>query len=68
MDMEAVVAAYMTKRQKNIDRQTAGYDGVSTKCPRCKKAYDDEAAICHDGDRKTGFMAWCGTDQVEASV
>lgn len=38
---------YTAKRLKNIARQEAGYDGVSTKCPKCKRAFDDDAVLCH---------------------
>lgn len=38
---------YMAKRLKNIDRQENGYDGVSTKCPECKRALDDDAVNCY---------------------
>lgn len=35
-------AAYEAKQQVNRDRMASGtYDGVSTKCPGCKRAYDD---------------------------
>jgi dimeric dUTPase (all-alpha-NTP-PPase superfamily) len=37
---------YLAKRQKNIARQVAGYDGVTGKCPQCKRALDDEAVTC----------------------
>src|SRR6187397_38622 len=35
-------AAYQAKQQVNRDRMSSGtYDGVSTKCPGCKRAYED---------------------------
>lgn len=35
-------AAYQAKQQVNRDRMASGtYDGVSSKCPGCKRAYDD---------------------------
>ena len=37
---------YKAKRLKNIKRQEEGYDGVSTKCPGCKRALDDDAVLC----------------------
>jgi dimeric dUTPase (all-alpha-NTP-PPase superfamily) len=37
---------YMEKRQRNIQRQQNGYDGVSGKCPKCKRALDDPAVFC----------------------
>jgi hypothetical protein len=36
---------YNHKREKNAKRQEDGYDGVSTKCPRCGRALDDAGAI-----------------------
>lgn len=32
-----LVAGYYAKRQVNVDRQREGYDGVSGKCPSCKR-------------------------------
>lgn len=37
---------YRRKRQKNAQRQIDGYDGISTKCPKCKRALDDDAVLC----------------------
>lgn len=42
---QAFVSVYEKKRRKNIQRQIDGYDGVSTKCPWCKRALDDAGAI-----------------------
>lgn len=33
--------AYRAKQVTNTQRQELGYDGVSGKCPGCKRAYDD---------------------------
>jgi hypothetical protein len=38
---------YVAKRKINVDRQKSGYDGVSTKCFSCRRAYDDSAVSCH---------------------
>lgn len=38
---------YIAKNKKNAQRQEDGYDGVSTKCPRCKRALDDAAVKCN---------------------
>lgn len=40
------------KQIKNVKRQDEGYDGVSTKCPGCRRAYDDGAVTCHPSDDK----------------
>jgi hypothetical protein len=34
------------KQIKNAKRQDENYDGVTTKCPGCKRAYDDDAVKC----------------------
>ena len=41
---------YYAKHDKNAKRQQEGYDGVSTKCPQCKRAYDDEFVKCQVGN------------------
>lgn len=46
MDADDVLERYLAKRQKNQKRQEADYDGVSTKCPGCKRALDDDAVEC----------------------
>lgn len=46
MSAEEVMVRYKAKRQKNIKRQEDGYDGVSTKCPLCKRALDDDGVLC----------------------
>jgi len=43
---EELLAGYQLKREKNAKRQADGYDGVSTKCPECKRALDDDAVEC----------------------
>jgi hypothetical protein len=35
---------YFMKRDVNVQRQEDGYDGQSTKCPKCKRALDDVGA------------------------
>lgn len=46
MSPQELYDRYLAKRQKNIARQVAGYDGVTGKCPKCKRALDDEAVTC----------------------
>jgi dimeric dUTPase (all-alpha-NTP-PPase superfamily) len=43
---DELYSRYKKKREKNIKRQEEGYDGVSTKCPKCKRALDDDAVHC----------------------
>lgn len=46
MSAEEVMFRYKAKREKNIKRQEDGYDGVSTKCPGCRRALDDDGVEC----------------------
>lgn len=46
MTPEDLMAGYLVKNAKNKKRQVEGYDGVSTKCPHCKRALDDDAVKC----------------------
>jgi dimeric dUTPase (all-alpha-NTP-PPase superfamily) len=64
MTASDLVAGYMAKNAKNHKRQDDGYDGVSTKCPGCKRAYDDDAVKCTPpGDVfGTPISAWCETE------
>lgn len=45
---EDLHARYVAKNDKNRKRQLEGYDGVSGKCPGCRRALDDEAVSCQD--------------------
>lgn len=45
------------KQIKNHKRQDDGYDGVTTKCPSCKRAYDDDAVKC--------TPEWCDSNYVD---
>lgn len=54
--------AYKAKQQKNLDRQLEGYDGVSDKCPGCKKCYVDPGVRCSPpNDEAPVPLAWCST-------
>jgi hypothetical protein len=57
---------YQVKRQKNAKRQEDGYDGVSTKCPSCKRALDDVAVTCGVYADEDGDFFWC--DAIEGVV
>lgn len=64
VDEEEFTAKYFAKHTKNQERQAAGYDGVSGKCPRCHRAYDDEFVNCTPpsvGDFSRGY---CGYSDV----
>lgn len=47
MDSDEIQERYYAKRAKNAKRQLDGYDGVTTKCPGCKRALDDDGVACH---------------------
>lgn len=54
-------AAYQAKQQVNRDRMASGtYDGVSTKCPGCKRAYEDTVACSGPTTKPTVLPAYCG--------
>lgn len=63
---DVLYAGYLAKRQVNERRQHDGYDGVSTKCPRCKRALDDPAVECNTVPvDEPGFSAcdgWCAQE------
>ena len=60
---EELYAGYMDKIQVNHKRQDDGYDGVSGKCPGCRRAYDDKAVSCWPGsipiNGPDAIAAWC---------
>lgn len=62
MDAEEIQRLYDGKHAKNAKRQEEGYDGVSTKCPGCGRALDDEAVLCgqNEGDVES---YWCDQKQ-----
>jgi hypothetical protein len=60
---------YPEKRANAEKRMLNGYDGVLTKCPICKRAYDNKAVECYpaipgipdngDGKSRPATPAWC---------
>jgi dimeric dUTPase (all-alpha-NTP-PPase superfamily) len=62
MSMGELARGYEAKNAKNYQRQAKGYDGVTTKCPGCKRAYDDDAVMCFPGDQTT--KPWCNQNRV----
>jgi len=45
--MDKFVEAYETKNKVNAQRQADGYDGVSTKCPSCKRELSETNSFQH---------------------
>jgi dimeric dUTPase (all-alpha-NTP-PPase superfamily) len=60
---EDLYASYIQKNGVNHQRITNGYDGVSSKCPACHRAYDDPNMKCSPGDNASDppdrVPAWC---------
>lgn len=62
MDEEMIFDMYVAKLKKNVSRHESGtYDGIRGKCPKCKRAYDDDAVTCYPADKYPGGMklAYC---------
>lgn len=56
-ESDAFEAKFFEKINRNLERQLAGYDGITGKCWRCKRALDDTAVTCIDTNEDEG---WCG--------
>lgn len=57
-----IFTRYIEKNDKNWLRQKHGYDGVSTKCPGCKRAFDDDAVQCYPVNQANvlpNIVAYC---------
>ena len=46
MSADMLLEGYAKKREKNAARQSEGYDGVANKCPKCRRALDDDFTEC----------------------
>lgn len=56
-------AAYQAKQQVNRDRMASGtYDGVSDKCPDCRRAYTGERRNAQLAYRTTDVGCWRDSD------
>lgn len=49
---------YLDKSAINRTRQEDGYDGVSSKCPVCKRALDDPAVLCGEVADQSVGLCW----------
>lgn len=61
MTPDELFEGYLRKQAKNRERQAEGYDGVTGKCPGCRRSYDDSGVRCsptHFGPEGAG-MGWC---------
>lgn len=57
MDEEMISRMYYQKAAINLARIRAGYDGVTTKCPGCKRALDDDGTLCYLDEVRSEY--WC---------
>lgn len=62
--MNDLAQAVDAKQTKNLMRWTNGYDAKSTKCPACKRSYDDSDVHCYpavNGDEPgaANVLAFC---------
>lgn len=64
---EEFMVAYRKKIKRNHERQEEGYDGVTEKCPSCKRSYDDSGVHCHPEVQPTPTQvhvpAYCSRDK-----
>lgn len=62
MTADELYEGYVQKREKNIQRQRDGYDGVSTKCVGCGRALDD-VSLLEDQTMSGRGRIWCPCGQ-----
>lgn len=60
MSAEDLHEGYLDKRHRNAKRQEEGYDGVSGKCPHCKRALDDVGPSLYQIVRGGKVIIFCG--------
>jgi hypothetical protein len=58
LDLAKAVTA---KQEVNIQRQLDGYNGKDTKCPGCKRAYDDPSVKCYRAEPGAVAAGWCAS-------
>ena len=63
MTEEMIQTLYYAKAAINLERIENGYDGVSTKCPGCKRALDDPSVDCYKSTCRSNMPHWCGKAQ-----
>lgn len=62
MSTDELYKMYMKKRQVNANRQANGYDGKSTKCPSCKRAFEDVSLREVKLDVGVVILCQCGAE------
>lgn len=58
ISVDELLKRYEAKSLKNVKRQEDGYDGVTGKCPICKRALDDDAVMCTVEDDDEAGLTW----------
>lgn len=59
---EELLEGYEKKAAKNRSRQEVGYDGVTEKCPHCRRALDDDAVECREDTLHPGVFICAHTE------
>lgn len=59
MTAEDLISRTAKKQDNAYTRVKDGYDGVSTKCPICRRAYDNDGVKCRPGDGFDHPMPTC---------
>lgn len=49
MTSDELIERVAKKQDNSFARQRDGYDGVTTKCPACQRAYDNDGVKCQPG-------------------
>jgi len=65
MSADELMFLHTEKLKKNYARANGNYDGVTTKCPSCKRALDDDNVSCEVnvlGSKLTGYCAQRASD------
>jgi hypothetical protein len=57
---EVIAEKTFEKMKRNLDRQLAGYDGVTGKCGVCRRALDDTAVTCYEDPKHPGYFMCSG--------
>ena len=63
VDPGELFRVFMAKAGTVMDRATNGYDGVTGKCPRCRRDLGDTGVTCYRGDAGEPKMYWCDEEK-----
>lgn len=59
VSMTDLCKAVDAKQQINLTRWQNGYDAKASKCPACKRAYNDPDTHCYASAEDSGILAFC---------